>query len=86
MADKIILAGNNIEGNITDCKIENQIIKVEKNSVFSLQQKRTYASYDVCTKEIIHQYVIPEFTGFALIGAFLVIVIFTIAIVAWFDR
>jgi hypothetical protein len=62
----IIPVGNNVEGNITSCKIEEQKIQTNRNSVFSITQKDTYASYDVCSKQIIRTYDIPHFTGFGL--------------------
>ena len=68
--DKIILGGGNIQGNITSCKIENQIIRIDKKSAFSPIQYTTYASYDVCSRQVIERYVVPEtndFFGFILI-------------------
>lgn len=70
MANRI-LTGGDIKGDITSCKIENKLIKLDKKSPFSLTQNKTYVSYDVCTKQTIETYTVPELTEFW--GAFFAI-------------
>lgn len=65
MSNNVIVGSENIEGNITSCKIENQLKLVKKNSAFSIQQTSTYMTYDVCNKHTIAEYTVPEFTGMA---------------------
>jgi hypothetical protein len=60
MAENVLIPSANVEGNITSCKIENQLIKTDRASVFSVQEIETYATYDVCSKQIIQQYTIPS--------------------------
>lgn len=67
-----VVVGGNVSGDITSCKIENQVIKVQIKSAFSLQQRTTYASYDVCSKRIINQYTNPEITGFGVFSLFMI--------------
>ncbi len=71
--DKTVVVGGNVQGDITSCKIENQLIRTDKKSVFSLQELNTYASYDVCSRKIIDKYTVPSFTKntFLLGGAIL---------------
>jgi hypothetical protein len=66
MSETMIVPTNNVEGNITSCKIETSPIKVDRHSVWSLTEKTTYRSYDVCTKQTIDTYTKPEFTGMLL--------------------
>jgi hypothetical protein len=73
----IIPVGNQVEGNITSCKIENQLIKIDKESIFSLSQLKTYAAYNVCDKEIINQYQVPE--GTSLLWGGIIVCLFFIA-------
>lgn len=60
MEKTIVIPTNGVTGDITSCKIETQHIKTEKKSVFSLTKVDTYASYDVCSKQIIERYEIPS--------------------------
>jgi hypothetical protein len=63
----IIVPGPKVEGNITSCKIEQVLKSIDKKSVFSLRQTSTYITYDVCNKQIITEYKVPEFTSFSVI-------------------
>jgi hypothetical protein len=67
MDTKAIIVGGNVQGNISNCTIDNQTIKLERNGLWAFSQKETRASYNVCTKEIISQYTIPTFTGFGIL-------------------
>jgi len=69
MAETVIPVTNGVNGNITDCKIETAKIKVERKGAWSLTQKETYRSYDVCTKQTINQYQTNTVTG----GGFLIL-------------
>ena len=71
---QIIVPTSNVEGNITNCKIENQVLRVDRKNVLSLTEKTTYITYDVCNKEVLSEYTVPEITGTCFIG-FLGIVI-----------
>ncbi len=63
----IVPVGNEVAGDITNCKIENVILSINRSSAFSLRQTVSYASYDVCTKEIIQIYDVPEQTEFCAV-------------------
>lgn len=60
MTPQVFIAGSNVEGNITSCKIENQLIKVDRKSVLSPTEVKTYISYDVCNKQVINTYTLQE--------------------------
>ena len=81
----IVLPTNNIEGNITICKIENQEVAVLKNTVFSVTEKHQYISYDVCNKQIIKEYTVPQFTGLGFISMGILIVVVVLVIWDAFD-
>ena len=72
----LLIPTNKIEGDITSCKIENQVIFIRRDSPISLVEYTTYASYDVCSKEIINQYTVPSMTGVALIMGLSIALIF----------
>lgn len=76
-----VVVGGNVQGDITSCKIENQLIKTEKASVWSIKEKNTYASYDVCSKKVISQYVVPEFTGTVIGYIFFVVILFFVFLI-----
>lgn len=67
-----ILDNVKIQGDITSCKIETLKLSIEKKGIFSPTQKITYQNYDVCTKNVINTYVIPEING-GFIGLLLII-------------
>ena len=77
----IIVPGSKVEGNITSCKIEQVLKSVDKKSVFSFRQTSTYITYDVCNKQIIAEYKVPEFTSF---GIFLGVAIVFLLMIAMF--
>ena len=66
----IIPASDQIVGDITSCKIEKEVFRVDRLSSFSLTEKTTYIAYDVCNKEILSQYTVPELSGLGFILAF----------------
>lgn len=80
----VVAVSPNIEGEITSCKIENEVVNIDKTSAFSITQIKTYRSYDVCTKQTINEYPIQEFTafsGFSLIfGAILLVIMLAIIV------
>jgi len=82
----IIPVGNQVEGDITSCKIENQVISVQKLSAFSIQKRTTYASYDVCSKQIIQQYTIPEINDFGVMVIFIITICIVISLISWINR
>lgn len=69
MSTTTIIPTNNVEGNITSCKIETAEISVDRKSLTSFSEFTTYQSYDVCTKQVTSVYTLQELTGFgALCG------------------
>jgi hypothetical protein len=69
MADSnVLIPSSNVEGNITSCKIEQQTLKKDKHYVYSLTEQTTYATYDVCSKQIIQTYTVPSFTPFGFVA------------------
>ena len=72
-----IVPTNGVEGNITSCKIENQVKSVQQDSIWAYQKTTTYITYDVCNKNVVAEYSKPEivFGGVFLItlAAFVVI-------------
>lgn len=85
MANQTAVVGGDVKGDITSCKIENQTKSVKKDSVFSFQQTTTYITYDVCNKESIAEYKVPEFTMFGIFAPFLVGVLLVFFFLAWLD-
>lgn len=82
---KVILPVNNeVQGNITDCKIETAQIKIDRESILSLTEIKTYQSYDVCTKKVINEYTVKEVSpvGFGWGLGLGVIILFLLVIVA----
>jgi hypothetical protein len=76
----VIVSSPNLKGDITSCKLEQQEIRVDRKSVFSLQEKHTYVSYDVCNKQVVEQYTLPRWTDLA---SSIPMVIFGVVIVWW---
>ena len=77
----ILLPSTKIEGDVTSCKVESVIQSVQKEGAFSFEQISTYQTYDVCTKEIIEVYSVPELT---LFGGFLVVPVLILALLVPF--
>lgn len=76
-----LVASPNIQGDITNCRIETTKISVNRNSAFSFTEQNNFQSYDVCTKDVITTYSTNNITGFGgfLIGIsilFLFVVVF----------
>jgi hypothetical protein len=61
---KTVVIPNNVNGDITSCKIETSEIRVNRDGAFSLTELTTYRSYDVCTKQTINEYQASHITGF----------------------
>lgn len=73
----------NIEGDVTSCKIENVLVKTYRKGVFSMSQQESYMSYNNCTKEVLAEYDIPTMTvlgGACTFFGFFIILIFLINI------
>lgn len=76
----VVVPTNGVEGNLTSCKIETAKISVEKEGVFSFTQQVTHRSYDVCSKEIIREYTVTDFTIWPFILFFGMFFIFIIGV------
>lgn len=83
MTNTVIPLGGNVQGDITSCKIETAKVSISKNGAFSVFQESNYQSYDVCTKEVVAEYVVPEFTGFGIATPFIAILLILTILVAW---
>lgn len=75
----VVVPTAGVEGNLTTCKIETSQIMIEKEGVFSFTQAVHYRSYDVCTKEVVNDYVVPEFTFWPFILFFGTVGLFIMA-------
>jgi len=76
----IIVPTNEVQGNITNCKVEKVRINTKKDSVFSLKEINTYQIYNVCDKSVIREYSLPEFTNLSVIMLGMLFVILFIGI------
>lgn len=86
MADNIIIPSSEVKGDITSCKIDKQIVSIERKSVFSISQKVNYITYDVCNKQQISSYSVPEFTGNILLVLGVGFVAFWIVIITFINK
>ena len=80
----VLVPTANVIGDVTACKIENQLISTERVSATSLQEVNTYVSYDVCSKQIIYQYQVPDITffgGMAILAGVVGIIIVTAVVI-----
>jgi hypothetical protein len=77
-----IIPTNNIQGDITSCKIETALTKIDKEWALSLTQISHYQSYDVCTKEVVETYHIQEITP-AAFGLGFMIAIFIVLLIGF---
>lgn len=82
----IIPVGGEVSGDITSCKIENQLLSTYRNSAWSITETNTYASYNVCSKKIISQYQVSEFTGSTLLYIVVGIIVLWIVVANVGDR
>lgn len=81
MSQPVVVATNAaVEGNITSCKIEQQLFKVERSSSLSFSERNTYISYDVCNKQILETYSVPSFTGFGFVASFILFFLISLVI------
>jgi len=78
MAEPLIVTNGEVKGDITSCKIENQLKKVQRDSLTSVSEKNTYISYDVCSKSVVDEYTVPSFTG---VGFIILAVLFMLGVV-----
>ena len=79
MEKTIIPVGGNVVGNITDCKIENTLISIDKAWAGAMTQISTYRSYDVCSKQVIKDYAVQEITPNGIfLGLFVAIIVIAI--------
>jgi hypothetical protein len=84
MNPTVVVPTNGVEGDITSCKIENQLLSIRRDKITALREYKTYVSYDVCSKKIISTYEVPEMTGYAVllglgIGVIVVVVMMFIS-------
>lgn len=88
--DTNILDNINIKGDITNCKIDTLLKEVQKRSVFSFTQKTVYQNYNICTKEILNEYTVPEVTIFggvvSFFGGFAILIFIILLICNIFDN
>lgn len=82
----ILVPTSEVTGDVTICKIERQLLKVERQSAFSLIEKNTYATYNVCTKEIIETYTVPSISGLGFLTGVAVLVFIFILLKARGNR
>lgn len=86
MAENVVAVSPNIEGNITSCKVENVLLTKIKNSAFSFTETETFVTYDVCNKQEMARYNVPEITEIGAIcvffGIVFVIILFA-ALISW---
>lgn len=68
MSKTIIAASNKISGNISECRIDSQLVSIDRENPWSLTQSSKFKTYNVCTGEVIHNYEIKEFTSFSLMA------------------
>lgn len=61
----ISVLSSNVKGDISSCKIENQMFRIRRDSVVSLVEYHDYISYDVCNESVLYEYSVPEFTVFS---------------------
>lgn len=73
----IVVPSTNVEGNITSCKIENQLVNVTRAGPWSLTEYNSYVAYDVCSKKILSTYQVGEISGFGgvVVGASIVLAV-----------
>lgn len=81
---KVIVPTAEVQGDITSCKIENQLVSRYRESPFSLTQTSSYVSYNVCTKEIMDRYTVPEMTSiFPGLLVFLIVLVLGWKMFSW---
>lgn len=86
MAEPVtVIPASEVEGNITSCKVENQVKSIQKESAWSFRQTSNYMTYDVCNKNVLAEYQVPEFTTFGLFMVITVPIILIITLAAIFD-
>ncbi len=68
----VVAPSSQVQGDITQCKIENTLKSYKIDSAFSITGQSTYITYDVCNKTVLSEYINPEIT---LFGAIVVIIV-----------
>ena len=63
----VLAVSENMKGDITSCKIENQLVGIERASIFSLKEVETRIAYDVCSKQVVREYSVPTVTVFGAV-------------------
>lgn len=71
-----VVVGGNVQGDITSCEIKDMVVSVERGSVFSFTQKTSHFVYNVCTKEEVGKYAVPELTDMGIIGVMVGLILF----------
>jgi len=59
-----VVPGSNVQGNITTCQINQQLLSIQRQSTFSITELDTYITYDICSKKVLAQYAVHDFTDF----------------------
>lgn len=78
MSIPVVIPTNWVNWDITQCKIENVLVKIEREGVLSFTEREFYQSYNVCTKEVISEYSIPSLTVIPFLLLFVVLIFFWI--------
>jgi hypothetical protein len=72
-----VVPSSDVQGNITACQINQQLLSIQRQSAFSITELDTYITYDVCSKKVLAQYSVHDLTdfgtGFLTIGAFILL-------------
>lgn len=83
MATIPVVGAGQVKGDITSCRIETKMIKLEKNGIFSLTEKQHFISYDVCTKNVVESYSVPQLAGAGVLGMCFIAVLALASLIAW---
>ena len=74
----VVPTGGDVSGNITSCRIENQLVNVTRAGPWSLTEYNSYITYDVCSKKIISTYQLDSISGF---GSLIVVLGIVLAVI-----
>lgn len=86
----LVTPTSNIEGNITSCGIDSQMVSIKRDHAFSFLQTESTRSYNVCTGETVAQYDVPVMTDFGAVllffGAMLSFLVLWAVLVGMMDQ
>lgn len=63
-----LVVTDKVTGDITSCKIERSLLKVDRQGAFAVTEANTYQTYSVCTGEVIDTYTVEDIRVLPLIG------------------